>query len=128
MTKEQVIFIRNKYAGKPIIITMGGTATFFADNYPGRLFPIWDDENELVTSIETHRENSGMSSKDFPYVAQICPYSDIESIRVLSDMTDVIDLFKDNENKLDKGRYEYNMDIISNVAHNSRPDVKPYYK
>lgn len=126
MTKEQVVLIRNTYKGKPIIVTMGGTATFFMDNYPERCFLIWDDSNELVTCIETHREASGMCSSDFQFSVQICPYSDIESIRVLADMKDVIGILNKNKTALDKGRYEYNLEVISKKGHNTRPDIPKY--
>lgn len=128
MTLKQVQLIRKQFEGYPTIITMGGTSTFIMDNYPDNCYLIWDDDNELVYSLQSHREASGMGNSDFPFQCGVFPYSDIESIRLLMSTKNAIDFCNDNAGNLKNGRLKYNMDIISKVGHNTKPDHKPYFK
>lgn len=127
MTLEQITSIRNEYKGYPMIITLGGTATYICDNYPNKNYLVWDDENELVSALESNRDSSGMSSADYPFVCGIFSYSDIESIRIVMDTTNALDFCNRNADKLKDGRLEHCKTIISRVAHNTKPNHKPYY-
>ena len=128
MTKEQVMYLRDEvYKDKPVIVVLDNEHNFM-DNYPGRCFPIWDDDKEIVTFVETNQESSGMTSSDFPYMIAVASYDFIQSFRFLSDMETVIGIFKDNKAKLGDGKYDYNIKCISTGARNTRPAHKPYYE
>lgn len=122
MEKEQVVYAREQYNGRPTIIVLDNEHSFF-DNYPGKCYAIWDDSRELVTFMETNLESSGMSSADFPYIVAVAPYSCIQSFRVLMDRPGVVTTMGKNKGALKEGRYEYNMGIISQAARNTRPGL-----
>lgn len=127
MTIEQIKAIRDEYKGYPMIITMGGTSTYICDNFPNKCYLVWDDAKELVSSLESNRENSGMNSNDYPFICGVFPYSDIESIRIIMDTPDAIDFNNKNASKLLDGRLDHNKSVVSRIAHNTKPNVKPYF-
>lgn len=130
MEKEQVVYAREQYKGRPMIIVLDNEHSLF-DNYPGKGYAIWDDTRELVTFMETNQESFGMANADFPYVIAVAPYACIQSFRVLMDRPGVVNTMSNNKDKLKEGRYDYNMDIIAHAAGNTRPSLpggKTYYE
>ena len=128
MTVDQIKVIRNTYKGYPMIVTLGGTSTWICDNFPNKCYLVWDDANDLVSALESNRENSGMNSNDYPFVCGVFPYSDIESIRIMMDTVNALDFNSANASKLPDGRSDYNKEVISRIAHNTKPNHQPYFK
>lgn len=127
MNKEQVQYFRKKYEGQPVLIICDNEHNFF-DNYPSRCLPIWDDDRELVTFVESYQESSGMGSSDFPYVVTVTSYDFIQSFRVFSDRNKILDFLNELKSKRGDGAYQYSKEIVDRMALNTRPHREPYYK
>lgn len=127
MEKNQVQYFREKYKGRPTLIICDNEHNFF-DNFPGRCLPIWDDDLELVTFLESDHEFSGMANADFPYVEVVTPYACIQSFRVFTDRETIMGFLNDTKSKLGNDAYEYAKKNINILALNQRPKREPYYK
>lgn len=127
MTKEQVVAIREKYKGQPILFICDNEHNFF-DNYPDRCLPVWDDGAELVTFVESNMENSGMDSNIYPYITAVTSYDYIQSARVFTDKGHVSEFLALTKDKNGVDAYKYAKEIISMMCQNSKPTRNAYYK
>lgn len=128
MTKEQVVYLRDEvFKGQPFIVVLDNEHNFM-DNYPGRCFPVWDDEREIVSFVESNQESSGMASADYPCIIAYAAYDYIQSIRVLTDRESAMNYLKDSKAVIGQEKYDYNKSIVSRMSRNTRPNHRPYYE
>lgn len=126
MTKEDIKWFREQFAGKPMVIICDNEHNFF-DNYPGKAFPIWDDDNERVTFIQANIEDQGRSSADFPIVISCTEYEHIQIIKVLADRETTMKYISDNAGVLGQDKTNYNKKIVAETFKNTRPIHPKYY-
>lgn len=129
MEKRQVQYFRKKYKGQPVLIICDNEHNFF-DNFPDKCLPIWNDDEEIVTFVETNQETGGRDSVDYPFIVTVTAYSQIQSFRVYTDRVKIVDFLNDTKTENGNGAYEYAKDVINKSAPNARPKVatRPYYK
>lgn len=126
MQKSDIIYIREKYKGKPMIVLCDNDHNFFVD-CAGQCTPVWDDEKEIVSFVQRNIETS-QSAVDFPGVITYTPYEFIQYIKILADKQDIINYFNEVKSKIGEDKYNYNLEILSSsFRHNNPMQPRSYY-
>ena len=126
MTKADVKWFRDTFAGLPMVIICDNDHNFF-DNYPGQCFPLWDDTNERVTFLQVNIEDQGRSSADYPMTITCTEYEHIQIMKVLADRETIIDYINNNKAALGDDKSNYNLKLAGETFKNTRPNHKSYY-
>lgn len=118
MTLEAVKEFRDKFKGKPFIITCDNQHYFY-DNTEWDCPIIWDDAKETMTVITATRDQYGQSKT--PICIKMTTYEHIQFMEALLTTSEALGFLQEVKGKLGdnaENKYEYCKEFISLAASN----------